>query len=513
SRHHEASALSGKFWNDKLMAWAMQDPAFKTQLFRFVDVFPSLRNKEAVHAHVIDYLTQPGVKLPPGMGLGLAAGGLSKGMFVKTVTGRIEQMARSFIAGTDAHDALPKLRDRWKRRMAFSVDLLGEACVADAEADVYQQRYIDLIRALPTEVDTWPADDLLERDHLGHIPRVNVSVKVSALTAKFDPADFDGSLDRCRQRLMPVLEAAAERGVFVNFDMESFETKDLTIALFKQCCEALDFHAGIALQVYLRSGDADAADLIAWTQRTGRQVTVRLVKGAYWDHEVIHARQQGWPVPVWTSKSATDACFERMGRALLGSTPRTSGAGGVKLASGSHNLRSIAAILAELERLDLPTSAIELQMLYGMADALKAAAIERGLRVREYVPVGELVPGMAYLVRRLLENTSNESWLLASSKKNIDVDALLAEPDPADPGDAWQPEFANEPPRDFADADQRNTFASAIDNAQLADVPADITESEVDTIAKRAADASKSWRDRPVAERADILRKFAAAMR
>ena len=97
------------------MDWAMKDEAFKVQLFRFVDCFPSLSTKEDVHNHLMDYLTQPGVTLPPGMGLGLKAGGMAKGMMTKTVAGRIEGMAKRFIAGTDAATALPMLRSLWKR--------------------------------------------------------------------------------------------------------------------------------------------------------------------------------------------------------------------------------------------------------------------------------------------------------------------------------------------------------------------------------------------------------------
>jgi hypothetical protein len=187
----------------------------------------------------------------------------------------------------------------------------------------------------------------------------------------------------------------------------------------------------------LRSGDDDARRIIEWSKRTGRQVTVRLVKGAYWDYETINAEQQGWPVPVWSRKVDTDASFERMAAAFVASTPATKGEGGVKLALGSHNARSIAATLAALEKRGLPKSALELQMLYGMGDQLKSAAIDLDLRLREYCPVGELIPGMAYLVRRLLENSSNESWLKAGFKDNASAEKLLASPHRAfdtDPG-------------------------------------------------------------------------------
>ena len=450
ARSHKTGLLSRRFWNDKLMDWSMKDEAFKVQLFRFVDAFPNFTTPEEIYDHLIDFMSQPGVKPPPGMQLGLKAGGAMKGTVAKTMAAQITGMAEKFIAGTDAADAKDKLRRMWDSGMAFSVDLLGEACISDAEADAYQQKYLDLVQNLPKWVNDWPANGRLERDHLGHIPRTNVSIKVSSLAARTDPIAFDRCIEESMKRIVPILEAARDGGVFINFDMEAYATKDLTIEIFKRCCETVDFDAGLAMQAYLRSGDDDARNIIEWSKAKGRVVTVRLVKGAYWDYETIHAEQMGWPQPVWPTKAETDACFERMTRAFIESTPKPVGwasahhpnedrpasdgglkptlQGGVKLALGSHNLRSIAVALAELEKQNLPESAIELQMLYGMADPLKAAAVDRELRVREYVPVGEMVPGMAYLVRRLLENTSNESWLKAGFLSNATPEELLANP-------------------------------------------------------------------------------------
>jgi len=308
ARGHRAGLLSSRFWSDQWMDWAIKDPAFKVQLFRFVDVFPMLVTAERVHDHLVDYLGQPGVALPPGMGLGLKAGGLAKGVLSKTVAGRIRAMAGNFIAGVDAAEALPKLEKLWNEGVAFSVDLLGETCVSHAEAEVYQHRYLDLIETLPNEVARWRAEPRLESDHLGPVPRTNVSIKISALGAHTDPIDFEGSVGRLVEAIRPILEAARRHHVLINFDIEQAALKDLTLALFETCCEQLDFPAGLALQAYLRSGEEDAGRLIDWARRTGRQVTVRLIKGAYWDYELIHAERMGWPVPVWTEKRDTDAC-------------------------------------------------------------------------------------------------------------------------------------------------------------------------------------------------------------
>lgn len=536
ARSQKAGVLSAQFWSDSLMEWSMKDPNFKVQLFRFVDAFPMLRTSEQVHDHLVDYLTQPGVTVPSAISLGLKAGGMAKGLLTSTVTRQITGMANKFIAGTDAAGALPGLRKLWDRGVAFSVDLLGEACVSESEALAYQAKYLDLVENLTSEVASWKANPKLEADHLGPIPRVNVSIKISSLYSMTDPINAEGSIRALIERLDPILAAAGKRGVFINFDMEQFALKDLTLDLFMACCEKFEFEAGLAMQAYLRSGPDDARRIIEWSRRTGRQVTVRLVKGAYWDYETITAEQKAWPVPVWSRKSDTDACFETMAGLFIENMPRAKGDGGVKLALGSHNVRSIAHSLALVRSLGLPDSALELQMLHGMGDQLKHAAIESGLRLREYVPVGEMLPGMAYLVRRLLENTSNESWLKAGFADNASTEQLLANPRTKstgpDPGiEAFNslPErhaltpaiegvgdgrpFFTDPPRDFSRKSVREAFKRAVDAAVVPVVKADRTEQDAERALAAAHAALPRWRTTPIRERANVLCRAAAIMR
>jgi RHH-type proline utilization regulon transcriptional repressor/proline dehydrogenase/delta 1-pyrroline-5-carboxylate dehydrogenase len=535
ARAHKAGLLSAKFYQDKLMDWSMKDKNFKVQLFRFVDAFPALTTPDMVHDHLVDYLTQPGVKPPPGMDLGLKAGGLAKGLMTKTISSQITGMAGNFIAGTDAADALPTLRKLWNDGIAFSVDLLGEACVSSAEADAYQAKYLDLVENLVGEASGWKPSDRLEKDHLGTVPRVNVSIKVSSLCAQFDPIAPEPAINDLMRRLKPILAAAKRNGVLINFDMEQFSLKDLTLDAFMHACETFDFEAGLAMQAYLKSGVDDAKRISDWARRTGRVVTIRLVKGAYWDYETIHAEQQGWPCPVWNEKWETDRCFEHMVEVFLDACPRQPGQGGIKLALGSHNVRSIAAALAGLERRQLPREAIELQMLHGMADQLKYAGAGMGLRVREYVPVGEMIPGMAYLVRRLLENTSNESWLKAGFLDNADASVLLAAPaprpgtqrktdlveqakerhmlSPAVPGVGDGRPFYTEPMRDFSNARQRETFAKAVAAAAVPKVANDRTVDQAKAMVDAAHKAFAAWRDFDPIQRSRALIQAAEIMR
>ncbi|HZO07402.1 MAG TPA: proline dehydrogenase family protein, partial [Solirubrobacterales bacterium] len=150
-------------------------------------------------------------------------------------------------------------------------------------------------------------------------------------------------------------------------------------------------------------------------------LTVRLVKGAYWDHETIESAQNGWVPPVWTEKVESDRCFERLSRRLLDAFPL------VRTAIASHNLRSVAHAVAYARHLGLGPADLEVQVLRGLGDDLQDAVTGAGLRCRTYCPVGDIVAGMAYLVRRLLENTSNTSFL-ASRANGSDLDQLLARP-------------------------------------------------------------------------------------
>ena len=149
---------------------------------------------------------------------------------------------------------------------------------------------------------------------------------------------------------------------------------------------------------------------------------MRLVKGAYWDYETAAAQQREWPVPVWSRKPESDANYEKLTVFLLDNIDT------VTPNFASHNVRSVAHAIAQAEKRGIDPRAYEFQALYGMADDLKAALLQRGHRVREYCTIGELLPGMAYFVRRLLENTSNEGFLRIKNTGEASLEELLRNP-------------------------------------------------------------------------------------
>jgi len=476
------SLFSARGFYGALMDWAMKDEQFKVQLFRFVDVLPTLTSASEVSRHLTEYLDNDQVKLSPALRVALKATSFAGGLLGGGIRSQVTGMARMFMLGNNDREIVSILKKLHDQDAAFTVDVLGEAVVSEKEADDYAARYLNLLDLLARETARWPhpcKSDLAPMREVasaslsgGAATGVNVSLKISAFYSQIHSTDPDTAIEKLCARLRPVLRRARELSAFINFDMESYTAKDLTLRLFKTIFSEPEFadgpECGLALQAYLKDCDADLRDLTAWARAQNRRVTVRLVKGAYWDYETVIARQRGWPEPVFSHKAETDANFEKLSLYLLENSEI------LTAALGTHNVRSVAHALAQAERLGLDRRDFEFQVLYGMADALRAALLQLGCRVREYCPVGELLPGMAYLVRRLLENTSNEGFLANKFAKGASREALLQNPLTLASGSGTDSrslapgkgdpilEFKNEPLIDFTIAEEREKIRAAL---------------------------------------------------
>jgi RHH-type proline utilization regulon transcriptional repressor/proline dehydrogenase/delta 1-pyrroline-5-carboxylate dehydrogenase len=424
--HPSPGILSRKGAYARIMEWSMKDPAFKAQLFRFVDVLPSLGSSSEIVRHLQEYLGDKAVELNPAMRTGLAAAAFAPALVAGPVKANVTSMAGQFVAGATPEDLVKRLRANAAAGVATTIDLLGETVVSTAEADAFLRRNLDVLDTVGRAMGRDAKPCFSDMGPKGPLPRLNLSVKVSALTPEVHPADPGRSISALKERLRPILRRAAEIGAFINFDMESYGLKDLTLSLFRSILSEDEFRErpaiGIAMQAYLRDCERDLRELIAWARKATRPIVVRLVKGAYWDYETILAGQRGWPVPVWAEKPESDANYEKLSVLLLENADIAAPA------FASHNVRSCAHAIAQAERLGVDPRAYEFQALYGMADELKSALVASGRRVREYCPVGDLLPGMAYLVRRLLENTSNEGFLRAKDVGGASREALLQNP-------------------------------------------------------------------------------------
>ncbi|MDQ3741128.1 MAG: proline dehydrogenase family protein [Actinomycetota bacterium] len=401
-----------KVMDDKAMDFASHDAELKAALFRFVDVVPACRSLDDLARHLTGFLEEVDDR-PPSIDMAMRMGNSKPGRAAlgAAAAAGVKRMAHRFIVGEDPEDALPVLRQLWKRDVAATVDLLGEATVTEDEADRYAQRCATALDQLAATYASFDPKPELESDTIGRLPRANLSVKVSALTPLLRPEAPERGKQDAAPRLRDLLRRAKRLDAHLHIDMESLDSREAVTDLVLELLEEEEFRdgpsAGVVLQAYLRDAPQLGERLCAWAASTQRDhpLVIRLVKGAYWDHEIVEARQHGWESPVFEEKADSDRTFEQLTTTLLEARPH------VRVAIASHNLRSVSHAIAQNRRLQGDPRDVEFQVLRGLGDELQEALAKSGLRVRTYCPVGDLVAGMAYLVRRLLENTANDSFL------------------------------------------------------------------------------------------------------
>jgi RHH-type proline utilization regulon transcriptional repressor/proline dehydrogenase/delta 1-pyrroline-5-carboxylate dehydrogenase len=549
---HKPSIFDPQDWLGKMIEWSLKDEPLRVALFRFVDVLPSLDSAADIGRHLEEYF----VKVDHAFGrLALLAQALHAGwLFAPLVRQNVTRLSRRFIAEEEAAALKSVLEALRAEPAAFTLDVVGEATISDNDALAMQRRYLDLLRTLTALTSGWAAVPQIDKALTGNLPIVNVSVKISSLYPRFDPLDPDAQ-KVVHERLRPLFRQATQLQAALTVDMEHSAFKDVTLAIFRNLLRESEFKsepsATIAIQAYLRDAESDLRALVQWARENKRRIGVRLVKGAYWDSEIAWAKQKGWPIPVFLDKAETDANYERLARLLLESHDI------VDAAFGSHNIRSIAHAIVTAKEIGLPQHGYEIQMLYGMGEPIRRAVIENGQRVRVYLPVGRLIPGMAYLIRRLMENTSNTSFLRQTYAEEEEIDKLILPPQPkntakaarstarkAEERDEPAP-FRNEPPLDFSRAENRGRFGQALREVQdkfgrnyplwiggkatetktwaesvnpaapdevIGRVPV-AGQEEAERAFAIASETLPDWRKRPAAERAAVLFRAAEIMR
>ncbi len=549
---HKPSIFEPQDWLGKMIEWSLEDDSLRVALFRFVDVLPSLDSASDIGRHLEEYFAKTDGALGALVFLTQA---LHAGWLLAPVARKnVSRLARQFIVAEEPNALRAALDALRKEPAAFTLDVVGEATVSEKEAEATLQRYLNLLAELDSFTGAWPAIAQIDQGAGGPLPRVNLSVKVSSLYSRFDPLDPD-SERVARERLRTLFRAAARLNAALTIDMEQYALKGLTLEIFHRLLEESGFsrapHAALALQAYLRDAEHDLTELIQLARAKRRRMGVRLVKGAYWDSEIAWAKQKGWPIPVFLNKAETDANYEKLTELLLQNYDV------VDAAFASHNIRSLAHAIVAAERIGVPKRGYEIQMLYGMGEPIRQAVIQNGERVRVYVAVGKLLPGMAYLIRRLMENTSNTSFLRQTYAEEADVNKLIAAPAPSKPPhkvrpaarEDFQPDapgpFRNEPLLDFSRQENRAEFAqtlkrirrkfrhdyslwiagkevetrnklSSVNPAAPREVVGQVSlagETEAERALLAAGHFQPEWRQTPVRKRVEILLAAAAMMR
>ncbi len=455
-RNEKESLFDKQYWLGRMMEWVMKDPKFKVDLFRFVDVLPVLSDKDQVAKHIEEYLLHKDREIPLLMGTALKAASFSfaRGMAAAAIRKNVSDMAQKFILGDNLSSAEKALLKLEKQGFCFTIDLLGEKTLSYQEADGYFQRYCDLINNLPSLLKQSPSNP------------PNISIKVSALSPNLREEDPRYSIDEAKKRVLPILRLAKQQNVFINFDLESYQSHEIISQLFNEIILSEEFidwpHLGIVVQAYLKESLMHLRALIENAKKRGTPISIRLVKGAYWDYEVVKAEQLGHECPVFLDKALTDQNYERLSKLLLDEIDF------VRPCFGSHNIRSLAHAIAYAKQKNIDPGRYEIQMLYGMAESERKVLLNRGHNLRIYVPLGDMLPGMSYLVRRLLENTSQMSFVKKSHHDQESEDKLLEAPMP-NLNISAQPKapFVNESLLDFTSVEVRTCFQDALEKIRL----------------------------------------------
>ncbi|MBK1877264.1 proline dehydrogenase family protein [Pelagicoccus mobilis] len=444
-----------------LLDACLADPEFKRQLLQFVDVYPTLDDKQELYQHLTEYFPNGnGSSHQPAL-LDLAIktagrfGSFGKGVASFAVEQSIKTFSRQFILAATPQQALPKIKRLNSQGYGTILDLLGEAAVSESETAAYQKLYLE-------SLDTLANDIPQNATNFESAPTIQISVKPTSLYSSASPLSFDHTVKNIVEKLLPICQRAKELGALVAIDMESRQYKNLTIEIFKRLRSSSQLadwpHLCLVLQAYLKETSDDVDTLLVWAKDQGQTLNIRLVKGAYWEFECAYASQHNWPIPVWQKKQDTDFHFERLTQKLLQNHEH------VYYACASHNIRSIAATMEWARHYETPPDRYEFQALYGMAEPIRASLLEQTSRIRLYCPVGDVIPGMAYLVRRLLENTSNDSFLRQRFADQQSSQSLLSPP--RSPVPATPPkrstDFQNSPLPDFTKPQVRDQLPQAI---------------------------------------------------
>lgn len=325
----------------------------------------------------------------------------------------MREMGRQFVLGRNIGEAMDRASKRESRGFTYSYDMLGEAAMTDTDALRYHQAYSDAINAIANACES---DDIRENP--------GISIKLSALFPRYEFTQYDRVMETLVPRVKELALAAKAAGMGLNIDAEEADRLDLSLVVIERVLEDPDLAGwdgfGVVVQAYGRRAPYVIDWLYALAGRLDRKIMVRLVKGAYWDTEIKNAQVLGIEdYPVFTRKSSTDLSYIANARKLLGMTDR------IYPQFATHNAHSVAAILEMAD----DKSMFEFQRLHGMGDVLHDIVKDQeSTRCRIYAPVGAHRDLLAYLVRRLLENGANSSFVNQIVDEDVPPEEVAADP-------------------------------------------------------------------------------------
>ncbi|MBG9388574.1 L-glutamate gamma-semialdehyde dehydrogenase [Caenimonas aquaedulcis] len=421
----------------------------------------------------------------------------------------VQLLGRQFVLGQDIGEAMKEAdaARRQQENVRFSYDMLGEGARTGDDALRYLESYRHAIESIATRAK---ADGPVERND-------GISIKLSALHPRYEDAQRERVLRELVPRVWGLCEQAARANINLTIDAEEVDRLELSLDVFEALAQRIAAQHpqwqgfGLALQAY----QTRALELIQHVAEIARRYRLRfmcrLVKGAYWDAEIKRAQEAGLPhYPVFTHKHHTDISYLACARALLQAQDV------IYPQFATHNAGTIAAILQMASRTG---SAFELQRLHGMGEGVYREVMRNPLiACRVYAPVGQHRDLLAYLVRRLLENGANSSFVHQLADESVGMDQLLVSPlrlEPAPslplPLELYGPQRANSAGLDLTVDSMRAPLLAALGQASAPHV-AENSAQDVAAAMTRSLAAYPAWRATPVATRAAVLRRAADMM-
>ena len=481
-------------------------------------------------------LTGNVLRAPPSGGFASVMGGavrrLGEPVIRTAVRQAMRELGRQFVLGQTIGEAMDRAANMEAKGHTYSYDMLGEAALTMGDADTYYTAYMAAIGAISRAATRGAVED-----------NPGISIKLSALHPRYEEPQRARVMAELVPRLRELARLAARAGIGLNIDAEEAARLDLSLDVIEAAIADPELAGwdgfGVVVQAYGKRAFAVIDWLHALAERHDRRIMVRLVKGAYWDSEIKWAQVAGLAgFPVFTRKPATDVAYLHCARHLLNSTGR------IYPQFATHNAHSVAAIL----EMGADKSLYEFQRLHGMGESLHNRVLEtQGTRCRIYAPVGAHKDLLAYLVRRLLENGANSSFVNQIVDKAVPPEAVAADPFDAlatapertvrRPADLFAPERPNSKgfdlydPADIARIEQaRAPFKDhrwqaapllaeerkgagrkpvAITNPALPDDDVGTVRAATATDIEGALAAAMPW-NAPSAERAKVLNRAAA---
>ena len=461
--------------------------------------------------------------LPGAESAGGAQAGLLATLGARTVVAAtlraVQLLGRQFVLGQNIGEAMEQAQDARARqpRLTYSYDMLGEGARTQLDADRYLESYRRAIAAIAARAR--PGAPCQDND--------GISIKLSALHPRYEDAHGGRVLAQLAPRVWALCEQAAKGNISLTIDAEEADRLELSLEVFEALAAQVARHAphwqglGLAMQAYQTRALELIEHVAAVARRHGIRLMCRLVKGAYWDFEIKRAQELGLPAyPVFTHKGHTDVSYLACARALLDANDC------IYPQFATHNAATIAAIMQMADRsarhADASSSAgsgFELQRLHGMGEGIYREVLKNPLlRCRVYAPVGAHKDLLAYLVRRLLENGANSSFVHQLADEQLGLDELLASPLRLHaqralvlPAQLYGPARDNSLGLDLAVAAMREPLMAAYRQTVVPSVaPAQV--SDIAPALARSGLAFASWSRTDVAERAAVLRRAAQAM-